>query len=69
MQIIKFILSCAKIYTYMAIKKKVGRPKKSASERTRSVNAYITGDERARIENKYGNITKALRKAVLPKCG
>ncbi len=53
----------------MAIKKKVGRPKKSASERTRSVNAYITGDERARIENKYGNITKALRKAVLPKCG
>lgn len=51
----------------MATKKKAGRPKKK--DKVKVVSAYLTISEQNKIERKHGNITKALRNEVLPKCG
>lgn len=51
------------------VKTKAGRPRKKESEKVKVVSAYLKLKEEKAINNKYGNITEALRVEVLPKCG
>ena len=52
----------------MATKKKLpGRPKKGKNK-VKVVSAYLTETEQNKVNKEYGNITKALRAEVLPKC-
>lgn len=48
-------------------KRKPGRPK--SKDKVKVVSAYLKESEQQTINNRYGNITIALRKEVLPKCG
>lgn len=53
----------------MAKKKAVGRPKKKVADKVKLVAAYLTPGQEMTVNKKYGNITKAIHKEVLPKCG
>jgi hypothetical protein len=46
---------------------KAGRPKKVNKVKVRS--AYLTDTDNTKIVKKFGSITDALKKVVLPKCG
>lgn len=52
-------------------KKKRGRgaPKKPENKKVKVAFVYVTTGEKKKIDSKYGNITKAIRSEVLPKCG
>lgn len=46
---------------------KKGRP--SLDDPRKLVSVYLTSKERKAIEKKYGSLSIAVRKLVLPKCG
>lgn len=50
-----------------ATKGKAGRPR--VKNKVKMMSAYLTETEQAQIKRKYGNLTLAARKEVLPKCG
>lgn len=47
-------------------KKKAGRPK--VTNKVKVVSIYLTDTEKAKIIKKYGKISDAVRKEILPKC-
>lgn len=53
----------------MAKKKAVGRPKKKLADKVKLVAAYLTPAQEIKVNNKYGNLSDAVRAEVLPKCG
>lgn len=71
----KYILHNSKEYAYycnqnktMAVKT-VGRNPLPKGKKKKLMGAYLDDNQRKSIIKRYGNLTKAVVKEVLPKCG
>ena len=48
--------------------RRLGRKPKKDADKVKVISAYLTYAEQKKVNQKYGNITNALRIEVLPKC-
>lgn len=46
-----------------------GRKKLPKGKKVKLMTAYLREDEQIAIKKKFGNLTKATREVVIPKCG
>jgi hypothetical protein len=51
----------------MEVKKSPGRKPKNEADKVKLATVYLTGKEQDAIKEKYGNITTAIRKVIVPK--